>query len=55
MVAVTLKETNPYICLFEKKGRYIIHIFDGEESVDIPLQGNPKNVLSQIALYVGDY
>lgn len=56
MVVVTLKETKPYISLSHNKNHYIIHIFDGEESVDIPLkETDPEGILETIAVYVGDY
>jgi len=55
-MVVVLKETKPYISLSHDRNHYIIHIFDGEESVDIPLsETDPEGILETIAVYVGDY
>jgi hypothetical protein len=53
-MGVVLKESDPYIYLFEKDGVFVLSIFDGEVSDDIPLKGDPKTVFSQIAPFVGD-
>jgi len=55
MMVVTLSEENPYVAIAEDKGTYILQILDGEEIIDIPLKGDPKTVMNQIALYAGDY
>jgi len=53
-MGVTLKESSPYLYLFEKDGVFVLHIFDGEVSTNIPLKGDPEKVFSRIAPFVGD-
>lgn len=55
MVSVTINNKIPYVTLFHDGKKYYVHIFDGEESVDIPLSGDPKEVINRISVYVGDY
>lgn len=55
MRSVVLSESDPYILLYSEDGEYYLHLFDGEVTLDVKLEGDPTSEFDQIALFTGDY